>query len=148
MIFIEENRQDLNVLSELHKGTLMGMNSIGYVKEKIGDKKFKTELASEYNQYDDILGRIVDSYNDLGKVPENGKVKDKMQTWMGIQLNTMMNQSNSKISEMLIQGSTMGIIQGVKLKNHNTNLNPNINNILDDFITMQENTIAKLKNYL
>lgn len=145
---MEESRQDLNVLEELHKGTLMGMNSIGYVKEKVSDKTFKTELASEYNQYNDILSRIVDSYNDLGKVPENGKVKDKMQTWMGIQLNTISDKSNSKISEMLIQGSTMGIIEGVKLKNHNHNLNPNINNVLDDFITMQENTIAKLKTYL
>jgi len=71
-----------------------------------------------------------------------------MQTWAGIQLNTITDQSNSKISEMLIQGSTMGIIEGVKLQNHNKNLNPNINNVLTDFITMQENTIAKLKAYL
>ena len=63
-------------------------------------------------------------------------------------MNTMKDQSNSKLSEMLIQGTTMGVIEGIKLKNHNPNLNSNVDSILTDFITMQENTINKLKTYL
>ena len=49
---------------------------------------------------------------------------------------------------MLIQGTTMGIIEGCKLKNSNHNLNNNVETILNDFITMQENSINKLKYYL
>lgn len=143
-----ENREDLKTLKELHKGAIMGMNSISYVEEKVGDKEFKNELSSQYNQYSDILTRIIDSYNHIGEVPENTKLKDKMQTWVGIQLNTMTDQSNSKLSEMLIQGTTMGIIEGCKLKNSNHNLNNNVETILNDFITMQENSIDKLKCYL
>src|SRR5699024_12735645 len=67
---------------------------------------FPTRRSSDL----DILTRIIDSYNHIGEVPENTKLKDKMQTWVGIQLNTMTDQSNSKLSEMLIQGTTMGII--------------------------------------
>lgn len=143
-----ENREDLKTLKELHKGAIMGMNSISYVEEKVGDKEFKNELSSQYNQYSDILTRIIDSYNHIGEVPENTNIKDKMQTWVGIQLNTMTDQSNSKLSEMLIQGTTMGIIEGCKLKNSNHNLNNNVETILNDFITMQENSIDKLKCYL
>ena len=143
-----ENREDLKTLKELHKGAIMGMNSISYVEEKVGDKEFKNELSSQYNQYSDILTRIIDSYNQIGEVPENTKLKDKMQTWVGIQLNTMTDQSNSKLSEMLIQGTTMGIIEGCKLKNSNHNLNNNVETILNDFITMQENSVDKLKCYL
>lgn len=143
-----ENREDLKTLKELHKGAIMGMNSISYVEEKVGDKEFKNELSSQYNQYSDILTRIIDSYNHIGEVPENTNIKDKMQTWVGIQLNTMTDQSNSKLSEMLIQGTTMGIIEGCKLKNSNHNLNNNVETILNDFITMQENSVDKLKCYL
>ena len=143
-----ENREDLKTLKELHKGTIMGMNSISYVEEKVGDKEFKDELSSQYNQYSDILSRIIDSYNHIGEVPENTNIKDKMQTWVEIQLNTINDQSNSKLSEMLIQGTTMGIIEGCKLKNSNHNLNNNVETILNDFITMQENSIDKLKSYL
>ena len=143
-----ENREDLKTLKELHKGAIMGMNSISYVEEKVGDKEFKNELSSQYNQYSDILTRIIDSYNHIGEVPENTNIKDKMQTWVGIQLNTMTDQSNSKLSGMLIQGTTMGIIEGCKLKNSNHNLNNNVGTILNDFITMQENSVDKLKCYL
>lgn len=143
-----ENREDLKTLKELHKGAIMGMNSISYVEEKVGDKEFKNELSSQYNQYSDILTRIIDSYNHIGEVPENTNIKDKMQTWVGIQLNTIKDQSNSKLSEMLIQGTTMGIIEGCKLKNSNHNLNNNVETILNDFITMQENSVDKLKCYL
>lgn len=143
-----ENREDLKTLKELHKGAIMGMNSISYVEEKVGDKEFKNELSSQYNQYSDILTRITDSYNHIGEVPENTNIKDKMQTWVGIQLNTIKDQSNSKLSEMLIQGTTMGIIEGCKLKNNNHNLNNNVETILNDFITMQENSVDKLKCYL
>ena len=42
----------------------------------------------------------------------------------------------------------MGIIEGVKLKNHNPDVDTKIANILDDFIQFQENNVEKLKKYL
>ena len=42
----------------------------------------------------------------------------------------------------------MGIIEGVKLKNHNPEVEPTISNILDDFIRFQENNVEQLKKYL
>ena len=38
-----ETRQDMETLKSLHKATVMGMNSIGYVEAKVGDKVFKNE---------------------------------------------------------------------------------------------------------
>ena len=39
--------------------------------------------------------------------------------WMGVEMNTLTDKSNSKIAELMIQGTNMGIIEGVKLLNHN-----------------------------
>ena len=74
-----------------------------------------------------------------------------MQKAMGyfdIQMSTLNDKSNSNIAEMLIKGTNMGIIEGVKLKNRNPDIAPNISNILDDFIQFQENNVEKLKKYL
>lgn len=49
---------------------------------------------------------------------------------------------------MLIKGTNIGIIEGVKLKNRNPDIEPTISNILDDFIQFQENNVEKLKKYL
>ena len=60
-------------------------------------------------------------------------------------MSTINDKSNSHIAEMLIKGTNMGIIEGVKLKNQNPDANQTTQKILDDFIQFQENTIEKLK---
>lgn len=72
----------------------------------------------------------------------------KAMGWMGVEMNTLTDKSNSKISEMMLQGTNMGIIEGVKLWNNNPDATEPVKNILKDFITFQENTVEKLKKYL
>lgn len=143
-----ENNDNLKVLKELHTGAEMGIKAISYVSEKVENDEFKRELSTQYNQYEDILNKVTDLYNEYGEVPVNNNLKNDMMTWMGIQMNTINDKSNSKISEMLIQGTVMGIIEGRKLLNHNPNVDPNIKQTLNEFVQLQENSVTKLKEYL
>ena len=143
-----DNNPNLKVLKELHKGAQMGINALSYVSDKVTDDGFKRELSTQYNQYEDILTRVTDLYNDYGEVPANFNFKDDVMTWMGIQMSTVSDKSPSKISELLIQGNTMGIIEGRRLLNNNPNVEVNIKKTLDDFVTLQENSVTKLKNFL
>ena len=63
-------------------------------------------------------------------------------------MNTLKDTSNSKIAELLIQGTNMGIIEGRRLLNQNSDIAPDVHNILNDFVTMQEDSVEKLKSYL
>ena len=63
-------------------------------------------------------------------------------------MNTIEDKSNSKISELLMQGTNMGIIEGRRLLNHNQNIDKDIKILLDDFVKMQEDSVEKLKTYL
>ena len=143
-----DNNPNLKVLKELHKGAQMGINALSYVSDKVTDDGFKRELSTQYNQYEDILTRVTDLYNDYGEVPANFNFKDDVMTWMGIQMSTVSDKSPSKLSELLIQGNTMGIIEGRRLLNNNPNVEVNIKKTLDDFVTLQENSVTKLKNFL
>lgn len=143
-----DDNENLKVLREIHKGAQMGMDAISYVADKVVDDDFKRELSSQHNQYDDILTRVNDLYTNYGEVPNDGNLKDQFMTWMGIQMNTMNDKSNSKISELLIQGTTMGIIEGRKILNNNPTADKEIKNILGDFVKLQENSVEKLKIYL
>lgn len=143
-----ENDINLKVLKELGKGAKMGTDSISFVFKKVSDKEFSDELSFQYNQYDDIVNRINDIYTKYDLVPDNTNIKTEFMTWMGIQMNTMEDKSNSKIAELLIQGNTMGIIEGRRLLNNNPNVDPEIQKTLDDFVKLQENTVEKLKIYL
>lgn len=72
----------------------------------------------------------------------------EVMAWTGIQMNTLTDKSNSHIADMLIQGTTMGIIEGRKLLNQNPNIDQEVRQVLDTFVKMQENNVEKLKTFL
>lgn len=73
---------------------------------------------------------------------------NKMMTWYGIQMKTMTDDTTSKLSELLMQGTNIGIIEGRRLINQNANVSSDVKNILHDFVTMQEDSVETLKKYL
>lgn len=143
-----DNNENLKVLKELHTGASMGIKAISYVSEKAENEEFKKELSTQYNQYEDILNKVTDIYNNYGEVPSTSNIKNDVMTWMGVQINTMNDRSNSKLSEMLIQGTVMGIIEGRKLLNNNPNVDTDIKSTLNKFVQIQENSVTRLKEFL
>lgn len=141
--------QNLNILDEVNKGATMGMNAISYVSEKVEDNDFKQVLDTEYNKYKDISNRVNTLYDNYSsKEPHETNAMNKMMTWYGIQMKTMTDDSTSKLSELLMQGTNMGIIEGRRLLNQNQNIESDVKNILNDFVVMQEDSVETLKKYL
>lgn len=141
--------QNLNILDEVNKGSTMGMDAISYVSEKVVDDDFKEVLDTEYNKYKDISNRVNNLYDNYSsKEPHETNAMNKMMTWYGIQMKTMVDDSTSKLSELLMQGTNMGIIEGRRLLNQNQNIEPDVKNILNDFVVMQEDSVETLKKYL
>lgn len=141
--------QNLNILDEVNKGATMGMDAISYVSEKVEDNDFKQVLNIEYNKYKDISNRVNNLYDNYSnKEPHETNAMNKMMTWYSIQMKTMADDSTSKLSELLMQGTNMGIIEGRRLLNQNQNIEPDVKNILNDFVVMQEDSVETLKKYL
>ena len=141
--------QNLNILDEVNKGATMGMYAIYFVSDKVVDSTFKGVLDTEYNKYKKISQRVNDLYDNYSdKEPHETNAMNKMMTWYGIQMKTMVDDSTSKISELLMQGTNMGIIEGRRLLNQNSDIAPDVHNILNDFVTMQEDSVETLKKYL
>ena len=143
--------QNLNILDEVNKGATMGMDAISYVSEKVVDNDFKEVLNTEYNKYKDISNRVNNLYDNYSnKEPHETNAMNKMMTWYGIQMKTMTDDSTSKLSELLMQGTNMGIIEGRRLlnQNQNQNIESDVKNILNDFVVMQEDSVETLKKYL
>ena len=141
--------QNLNILDEVNKGATMGMNAISYVSDKVSDDNFKQVLDTEYNKYRDISRRVNHLYSNYSdKEPHETNAMNKMMTWYGIQMKTMTDSTTSKLSELLMQGTNMGIIEGRRLLNQNNNAADDVKNILNDFVVMQEDSVETLKKYL
>ena len=141
--------QNLNILDEVNKGATMGMDAITYISEKVQDDEFKQVLDTEYNKYEQISNRVNDLYNNYSdKKPHETNAMNKAMTWYGIQMKTITDDTNSKLSELLMQGTNMGIIEGRRLLNQNPDVDHDVKNILNDFVVMQEDSVETLKKYL
>ena len=141
---------NLNVLDEINKGATMGMDAINIISEKTKDSELKETLKIEYNKYKKISERVNNIYSqyNTNKEPHETNAMNKMMTWYGIQMRTITDDTSSKLSELLMQGTNMGIIEGRRLINHNTRINQDIKNVLNDFVVMQEDSIETLKKFL
>ena len=142
-------KQNLNILDEVNKGATMGMDAITFVSKKVKDKKFKKVLDIEYNKYEQISYRIKDLYSQYSnKNPHETNTMNKVMTWYGIQMKTINDDTVSKLAEILVQGTNLGIIEGRRLLNQNPKVSRNIKRILNDFVAMQEDSLETLKKFL
>ena len=141
---------NLNVLDEVNKGATMGMDAISMINEKTHDAKLKEILQVEFNKYNKISEIVNNLYSQFTteKKPHETNKMNKMMTWYGIQMKTITDDTPSKLSELLMQGTNMGIIEGRRLLNHNQRIDDNVKNILNDFVSMQEDSVETLKKFL
>ena len=143
-----EKENEINVLDELNKGACMGMDAIHFVLDKVEDKSLKEELEKEYNNYKAINKKIVELYPEYSKKePHETNAMNKAMTWYTIEVKTFMDNSNSKIAELILQGMNMGVIEGRKLLNHK-HTDEEVNKLVNEYVNMQEHAIEKIKQFL
>lgn len=139
---------NLTILNEIAKAAKMGMSSINFVSDKITDEVMKENLSAQYAEYGKILDKVNTEFEKYGEIPDDEPIGAKMMSWTGVQMNTMMDKSNSHIADLMMQGNLMGIIESQKLLNHSPEMEPQIKDLLNEFITLQNNNIEKMKQFL
>lgn len=140
--------ENINALDEIHKGACMGQDAINMIIDKVKDDNLKKELKKEKNNYKKIAFRIEEIYHkyDDGE-PHKTSLMNKAMTWSDIEMKTLGDDSDSKIAELLLNGVNMGIIEGRRILNKKE-INEEVNKIVSEYVTMQEESVDILKKYL
>jgi len=145
----DRQKANKDTLDELNKGCAMGMDAIKDILEKVEDKEFKKVLEDEHDKYKVIHQKIEDKYSDFSnEEPTTTSAMNKVMTAWMTDMKLMTDHSDSKIAELLLQGTNMGIIEGRKLLNHKEKLDKEVEEILKEYIEMQENSVEIYKQYL
>ena len=142
-------KENINALDEINKGATMGMDAIHFIIDKIENDDFKKVVDKQYKDYENVsntINKIYNKYNSEDEPHETGVV-NKVMTWYGVEMKTLMDKSDSKIAELLLQGTNMGIIEGRRILNNKV-LDEEVKDIMSKYVTMQEECVEKLKDYL
>lgn len=139
---------NINVLDELYKGCDMGIQAIDMILNKMDNHDFSellNEFKDKYIEHSTDIKELYKKYTDSDIHEVN--TAEKIMTWYGIMKDTIFDESDSKIAELLINGTNMGIIEGRKILN-NKKMDKDVYYICCKFVKFQEKYLDKLKDYL
>ncbi len=105
------------LLQEIYKNVKMGSDSIINLMDRVGDDGLRREMKEELITYRQLAAEATDRLGERGLKPQELPASAKMGAKIGMAFNTMLDTSASHLAEMMINGSTMGIIEMEKKLN-------------------------------
>lgn len=136
------------LLNFVYQNSEMGVDTINQLTKIADDKDFKLHLQAQFDGYVKTHNAARKLLNENGFDEKGISGIDKIKTYMMINLQTLTDNSASHIAEMLIIGSSMGIIEAVKKLHQYSNANSDILDLMSDLQRFEERNIEKLKEFL
>lgn len=140
--------KEIDILKEINLNSKVGIEGIEFCMGKTDNSTLKAILNKQKKEYENINDRSTNLLLSLGEDDKEVSPIQKAMSWMGVQMNTLKDNSDSKIAEILIQGNNMGVVKGTKLLHEDDELDSTVRSILSDFISLQQQNIDSLKRYL
>ena len=145
---MDKNHEFINAM---YNDASMALDSLTMLINKLKKRDNKIKDVIEkcikgYEKYLKILkGYMKENNYEIVSVP----LINKMGAYMGINMEVMKDNSDSRMADMLIQGFTMGVLNTSKnINKYKGEVNKDIISIANDFLKHQEESIEKLKKYL
>ncbi len=142
---MDQNAEFLNYISQ---NAQMGINTIEQLTPKVEDQAFGHQLKSQLCEYQVINGEAVEQLRQKGQVEKSVPKMQEAGAYMSIAMKTLTNHSPSHISEMMIQGSVMGIIDVTKNMRKYSGASAEAKELAERLLKTEESNIQSLKAYL
>ena len=140
--------QTQKLLQAIVENGRMGEEACDQLLTRTEDKAMRQELMLEKQHYEAAARDAEMRLCEMGIKPEPKGPMARMGLWMGMQINTAMDQSNSHIADIVIQGATMGVVAITKARNSYTEADAEAQGIASNLITKQQEAIERLKTFL
>lgn len=138
------------LMQAVYKNAKMGSDAVTNVIEKTKDAGLRRELTSQLESY---YGFTVAAKNKLLEMNCEAKepgMLSKIPADFSIKMSTMMDNSNSKIAELMIGGYNMGLLDLQKNLNQakEEGAPEDVINIANGVMAFEQGSIEKMKQYL
>lgn len=145
---MELNNYNEKALNDIYKNAHIALQSISDLLPAVEDDDIKGELQEQYEGYEKIIGNISTLMAEKGIEPKDINPFKKAMLWSSIKMKTLVNSSRNQVAEMMINGTVMGINELTAMKNEQTNLDEDIQSVLTDLLSLEEEYEQRLKKFL
>lgn len=145
---MKNKEYNLKAINDTYKNAHIAMQSIKDILPAVKNTPLKNEIKKQYCGYKDIINEISSFMKEEKIEPKDINIFQKTFMLLAIKSKTLMNKSKNHIADMLIKGTTMGIIELTAMKNEEKNLNEKVLSFVEKLLTAEESFNERLKNYL
>lgn len=142
---MNQTRELLNCVA---RNALTGEEATAQLIKRTEDSEMRQELIYQQDQYRNVHRQAEDMLATMGVEPEVPGPMAKMGMWAGVMMNTAMDRSNAQIADIMIQGATMGVVDTTKARNQCVDASAEAQGIASSFVTQQQDSIERMKQYL
>ncbi len=145
-----QKNPDVALLQEVYKTVSMGTDSVLTILGKARKEDIRSELTEELDGYQNFAGLTRDRLSALSVPAEEVGLLAKIPAELSIRMSTLTDDSSSKLAELMINGSTMGIIELQKEIKNAEKAGASKENIqlATGVLNFQQKNINQMKAYL
>lgn len=137
------------LLNFIYQNSQMGTETLKQLIEITENTDFQDFLQKHLEGYERFRKEARQMLNENGCDEKGLGTFDKVKTYLMVNVQTMKDRSVSNIAGMLINGSTMGIIDAVKkLHQYEKETEKSVRKLMEDLQKFEEKNIEELKAYL
>ena len=139
------------LLTYLYQDADMALDNLTHLINKINkkDNKIKKVIEGLIKGYEEYLKKIKTYMKDNNYEIQAKPLVSKMGAYMGINMEVMKDNSDSRLADMLIQGLTMGVLNvSKKIDTYKSDVAKEVIGLAKEFKKFQQEGIEFLKKYL
>ena len=140
--------QNVKLLEAIVKCGEMGRGTLDHMSDINENGAFAASMQIQQNEYEAIREEAAHQLATMGRSVEQLSVMEKLNTAMGVKMNTLADKSARHMAEMLIQGSTMGIVDLTKAMRDNPGAGAEVQALADRMVQFMQRNIEEMKVYL
>ena len=142
------NDETNELLSGIYKLSKTGIEAVETVLPKVEHEALKEELTEQYSDYCKAASDSEQALLQNGVVPKDIGILQKTGMWSSIQLHTINDTSSDHIADIMITGTTKGIIDLTKHIGACPNADKKTIDYANGFISKEQKHIDNLKVFL
>ena len=105
----QDKKKSEELLAELYRNCALALQSIKDILPETEEGSIRDEILYQHDEYEQFSGRVAILAKDRNiETKEPGMMKKAMM-WGSIKMSTMTDNSHQHITEMMLQGTIMGI---------------------------------------
>lgn len=138
------------LLSAVYRNVRMAEDSIINIMPRVTEETLKNALTVQISIYSAFSSRAAKHLAELGVKPQEESMMTKMGAKCGMLMNTLKDSTQEHLAQMLIEGTTMGIGELLRVIRdaQNNGISGEPLKLAEDVLAYEEQVVEDMKGYL